>query len=516
MKSAEMYDDVELHEDDAPVNPPPNPNRTDYIWSFFGSVIIITIFLMQEPAKMAHWMLLPLALCGTIIGADAIRWLTGKYTLFDPKGIVGLYGINFFLIAPILIVFYGKEGIETYVVTDWRPLLGLMAIFNSAGLILYKIFERIAFKRPSKVERTYWSLNAGKATLYVPIFLAVSFLSLLIYVFRGGGWSAIVLQGGQGEGIFDTGLRGFGMIMILRDALPMTTLILLTVFRMTGFNQQKSRTWLFVAVFIFLLYFVTSGLRGSRAATGMGLICAGAVLHYFWQRFTIKMVVLSLIPLYLFFYLYGFYKSAGITGIGDLVRGRTTVKDLEVSTTRTFAGMLVGDLSRAPVQAAELDVLVYNKPWPYRYRYGLTYLDALIYLTPRQIWPSKPIDSRRIVAGTDILYGPDTYGAQQYGQVGSRSTQLYGLAGEAMLNFGLLGIPVAFAIFGFFIGKMRKRVYSFKADDMRLFMSGFWALISFAILASDADQFVWFFLSLYIIPATLVYLISDKITINVN
>ncbi|MGA2173318.1 MAG: hypothetical protein ABSG82_09980 [Sedimentisphaerales bacterium] len=505
---------VETCDDNFPVNPLPRSGISDYIWSFFAVIIIIAIFVIQEPAKLTHWMLLPLALCGTIVGADAIRWLTGKYAMFDPKGVIGLYGINFFLIAPLLIVVYGREGVETYVITNWPPLLGLMAIFNLVGLVLYKIFEKIAFNRPSKVERTYWSLNAGKATLYVPIFLIIAFLSLFTYVIRSGGWGAMLLQERQGELTTLSNLRGFGVVMILRDALPMATLILLTVFRMTGFYQQKSRTWLFVTVFILILFFITSGLRGSRAATGLGLICAGAILHYFWQRLTVKMVVLSLIPLYLFFYIYGFYKSAGIIGIRELMRGQATIESLQYETKRTFVGMLIGDLSRAPVQAAELDVLVYNKPWPYRYRYGITYLEASVYLVPRQIWPSKPIDTSRIVAGTEMLYGPGTYGELYYG--GSKSSQLYGLAGEAMLNFGLFGIPVAFAVWGFIVGKIRKRVYSYRAGDMRLFTSGFWMLIGFVILATDTDQFVWFFTSLYIIPATLVYLISDKVTIDMN
>jgi hypothetical protein len=162
------------------------------------------------------------------------------------------------------------------------------------------------------------------------------------------------------------------------------------------------------------------------------------------------------------------------------------------------------------VQAVEMEVLV-SKPWPYQYRYGTTYLSAMVSLFPRQLWPSKPLDTSRIIAGTEMLYGPGTYGPLKFTGSGSRSTQLYGLAGEAMLNFGLWGIPAAFAVWGFIIGKMRQRVYSFKAGDMRLFMSGFWLLFSFVMIGSDSDQFVWFFMSLYIIPATLVYLISDKI-----
>ncbi len=41
-------------------------------------------------------------------------------------------------------------------------------------------------------------------------------------------------------------------------------------------------------------------------------------------------------------------------------------------------------------------------------------------------------------------------------------------------------------------------------------MSGFWLLICFVVLSADADIIVWFFTSLYAIPALMIYLVSDK------
>jgi len=513
MESTETYDGIETDDCMGPANPPPQSSGFDYLWSFLGSTVIILIFAVQEPSKIMHWMLVPLFLCGIIVGADAMRWFRGKYTLFDPKGIIGVYGINFFLMAPLLVVFYDVEGVETYAIDTWQPLVGLMAILNLIGLIVYKIFEKIAFKRPSKVQWTYWSLNANKALFYVSVVCLISVVALCLYVFRAGGFGAVILQTGQSEKIY--ALRDFGIIMVLRDALPLATLIAFTVFRISGSPDGKSRIWLLVGVGVLILFFVTSGLRGSRAATGYGIICAGGILHYFWRRLTVPMVLLSLIPLGLFFYLYGFYKNAGITGIKDLLSGQISMQGLQEQTSRSFSGMLVGDLSRTPVQAAELDVLV-NKPWSYRYRYGTTYPLAFGNMIPRKIWPSKPIDMGRVPAGTEILYGPGSYSEYaKFSDLGSRSTQLYGLAGEAMLNFGIWGIPAAFAVWGYIVGRLRKRLYSYQEGDIRLFMSGFWMLISFVILAADVDILVWFFLSLYVIPATLTFLIADKTRLDI-
>lgn len=511
MESREYFEQSELleaTEENRAINSLGESRFRDYIWSFVCVILILLILVYLEPHKLLHWMLIPLLLCGTIVLADAIRWLKGVYTLFDPKGIIGLYGINFFLIAPLLIVMNDMEGVETYTVSYWQPLLGLMAIFNLVGLLIYKIFEKIAFSRPTKVQTTYWQLNLGRATFFVPVFTIIAFLSYCIYIIKGGGLSALILQERQGEA--NEGLVGAGIFMVLRDALPLTIVIALTIHRIKLLRGNNSPWWFLIGSAALLLFFFTSGLRGSRAATGYGLICAGAVIHYFWRKLTVKMVLLALIPLIFFFYIYSFYKSAGIIGIKDLVLGRTTIASLQETTSRSFVGMLVGDLSRAHIQAVELDVLI-NKPWPYRYRFGITYPHAIGYMVPRQVWPSKPTDTARIVAGTEMLYGQGTYGEYaKYGGGGSRSTQLYGLAGEAMLNFGIYGIPFAFAIWGYIVGRIRKRIYSFRAGDTRLLMSGFWLLICFVVLSADADIIVWFFTSLYAIPALMIYLVSDK------
>ncbi len=360
MEPTELMVSGEINDANFPVNYLHRSSPSDYVWSFLGVMIIIFIFLLQEPAKMMHWMLLPLSLCGTIVMADAIRWFKGTYTLLDPKGIIGLYGINFFLIAPLLIVFYDVEKTEEYVLGDWKLLLGLMAAFNVIGLIVYKIFEKIAFKRPSKVQWTYWTLNPGRAAFFVPVFVTLAFSAFCVFIVRGGGLSGLLLQERQGE--MNVGLVGMGWLAIIRDSLPLTGLIALTVFRMTNAHAGKSPWWVFVGMGVLVMFILTSGLRGSRAAIGFGLICASGMIHYFWRRLKVSVILLSLIPLLFFFYFYSFYKSAGIAGISDLVQGRRTVESLQESTQRTFVGMLIGDLSRAHIQAAELDVLV-NKPF---------------------------------------------------------------------------------------------------------------------------------------------------------
>ena len=53
-------------------------------------------------------MVLPLVGCGTVIGADASRWLRGDLELFSPRGLSGVFGFHFFLLVPLLNVYWDE------------------------------------------------------------------------------------------------------------------------------------------------------------------------------------------------------------------------------------------------------------------------------------------------------------------------------------------------------------------------------------------------------------------------
>ena len=52
--------------------------------------------------QTAHWFIIPVLFCGVLIGCDAIDWFRGRLSLFDPAGIIGLVGVHFFFLAPLL------------------------------------------------------------------------------------------------------------------------------------------------------------------------------------------------------------------------------------------------------------------------------------------------------------------------------------------------------------------------------------------------------------------------------
>ena len=69
--------------------------------SFLFCVLTLAGFLLASE-KVEHWFVIPVLLCGVIIGIDAIDWFRGRVGMFDPAGIIGLLGVYFFFLAPLL------------------------------------------------------------------------------------------------------------------------------------------------------------------------------------------------------------------------------------------------------------------------------------------------------------------------------------------------------------------------------------------------------------------------------
>lgn len=493
---------------DFPLAPTGVLDSLDYLISTGLTLLVIGVNGVINP-EVLHWMLLPIFACGVLIGADLSMWLRQKIGLFDPKGLIGLVGFIHFVLAPLLVVYYEYPGAENHTVENWPPLLGIMAFLNLGGLLLYRHFEAKAYQMPTRSEYTVRLLNPAREVMLLPYIITFPALAYVFFTIRAGGFGGMILQERQGEQI--GGLAGLGPLMILRSSFPILLFIVITLLHSRSSYQKNSYVLYIVLFFVFALFhFITVGIRGSRSATIYGVFWAGCLIHLYWKRIKLKWVLLSFIPMLLFAYIYSFYKDVGVRVFG-IFTGQTSIQSLEYETGRTFGGVLVGDMSRAGIQATMLDALL-DDAWEYRYRLGSTYLTSVVPYIPRKLWPNKPMDSGKVIAGTELLYGPGSYSPRAYLPItgGRRATAIYGLAGEAMLNFGIAAVPVAFAVYGFVVGRIRRRMHSYIRDDIRLLTSPFLAILCVILLTHDCNNVFAVSLFYWFIPALMIYLISDK------
>src|ERR1700730_14595673 len=87
--------------------------------SFWLCTLTACGFLLAS-AQTAHWFIIPVLFCGVLIGCDAIDWFRGRLSLFDPAGIIGLVGVHFFFLAPLLHVTWDSWMLYINPPPDWR------------------------------------------------------------------------------------------------------------------------------------------------------------------------------------------------------------------------------------------------------------------------------------------------------------------------------------------------------------------------------------------------------------
>jgi hypothetical protein len=443
--------------------------------------------------QTVHWFVIPVLFCGVLIGCDAVDWFRGRLSLFDPAGIIGLAGVHFFFLAPLLHVAW--DSWMRYIVPppDWRDWLGGMAIVNAVGLVFYRCAKRRAAlwgKRTGK--ETVWRLNR-KPLLWgggCGLMLSAT-LQIWIYAQHGGitGYIDTFTRALQEDS--STAFQGMGWIFMLSESFPIVGMVYFAVY---AGRSRTAKTWLVISLALlafFVLQMLFGGLRGSRSNTIWALFWAAGIIHFWIRPLNRTFVFVGICFLVFFMYLYGFYKDLGGYAWTAFEAG-TIPAEANLKTRRTLDGLILRDLGRADVQA----FLLYRLLRPdvdYQYVLGGTYLASATLLIPRAIWHDRP--SGKVKAGTEAQYGVGSYDENKW-----RSSLVYGLAGETMLNFGPIAVPFAYLIFGVVVGRLQRFFLKLHHRDTRLLLYPFLVSLCFSFLQSDSDNLLFNFIKDGFVP----------------
>jgi hypothetical protein len=135
----------------------------DWLVSAIWPLLLIVGYAIAD-THVFHWFVIPVYFCGILISPDAVHWCRGKMDTFDPRGLVGLLGCNFFVISPILVAYYKIDQVAQipFYVDDMRKWLGWTASLNLFGIMLYKYIERKVSRKPVAVKK-YWLDNVARS-----------------------------------------------------------------------------------------------------------------------------------------------------------------------------------------------------------------------------------------------------------------------------------------------------------------------------------------------------------------
>jgi hypothetical protein len=459
-------------------------------------------FFALTSDEFEHWFLIPLVLCGAVIGADAVDWLFGKTDLFDPAGLLGVTGYYFLFVSPLMVVAWNHRLL--YLPNqpdDYRAWLGGMAILNLAGLFVYRAARRFVTQMPTPAKPAApWLIDNQRFGIAVLLTLAVSIgLQTWVYVAYGGisGYIAAYMAWLAGEDSF----KGTAWLFSISESFP--------ILGMIGFAAalRKRRTppgWILLGAAMtvfFALEMLFGGLRGSRGNTVWGLFWAAGVIHFCLRPLPRRILFVGLPFLVVFMYFYGFYKELGPNAVQAL-QGEEERTQLAEKTKRNSEMLLLSDFSRADVQSFLLFRLI-TTPENYSYALGQTYFGALALAIPSAVWPGRP--PSKVKWTTEAEYGEGAYGAGPL-----ISSRVYGLQGETMLNFGPWLVPLAFAPLGLAVGAVRRMTRRMIPSDSRWLLVPFCIVFCIPILLNDSDVNLFYLLKTGALPALVVLVGSRK------
>jgi hypothetical protein len=455
---------------------------------------LVAVVLAVSYPDLLHWFLMPILACAAIVGADAGDWLTGKVDLIDPVGLFGLLGVHFFFLAPILqIVAQVPLRYAPYQPQDFRPWLGIMGILNFMGLVCYRIaIYKWSRARPART-KTIW--HAGKGGLVpVLIFGCIASIGVEVYVLQYfGGLGGYVQSFELGNESF----VGMGWIFMLSETFPILLMFLLAI-RV----WRRATSW-FVLVPVLCLYsaleLLGGGLRGSRQSVIWAVLWGVGIIHLAIRPVSRRVLLALGAVLLCFMSLYTFYKTDGLNGMRNLLASKSPAEALMG---QRMATVLVQDLARSDIQALILYRL-WHEQGNYEYALGRSYLGAVNLLVPKQFMAERFPTKLRWT--TDLEYGQGSWDSHHW-----LSSRVYGLAGEALINFGPLGVLLTFTLLGIVIGKLRVFATALDRQDTRLLMVPLLVCLTLVVLAQDSDVDLFIAVKSGLIPFLLLYAGSKK------
>jgi hypothetical protein len=478
-------------------NAPPGTYWACYVGLLLTGLSILFALSLGEP-RLLHWYVIPVFLCLLIVCLDTAHLACGNVSFFSPVGLFGLFGFHFFFLAPLLNVYLDYWMNYTVMPEDWRPWLGGMACLNLVGLLAFWIGRQLVARNSCIAPADRELVESRFLVVSIIVILTSVIAQTLVYA-KFGGVSGYIEAYEYGKLIQENAFEGMGRLMMVAEVFPVVfaMVVLVTI------KRKPYLSWLsiFIALaFLFFLCLYFGGLRGSRSNTIFVIFWAAMMVHLWVRPLTRGPMILGAVGVLTFMYGYGLYKGAdGAEGLADLAGGRISLGELEQRSEKPVDKVLLQDLARGDVQALVLERIATGQFEPAG---GRTYLGALAMIVPRRLWPDRP--PSKMFEGSELRFGAGSFDA------GYHSWYVDGLAGEAMINFGPLGVPFAFFIYGILFGSIDGFIGALQRDDPRMLLSPFLVLLSLLILASDLENLLWFAIKVCAIPCALVMVTSRR------
>jgi oligosaccharide repeat unit polymerase len=249
-------------------------------------------------------------------------------------------------------------------------------------------------------------------------------------------------------------------------------------------------------------------LNASRPALRRRNLALAAVSALLWLAYCLLsdqrgLVIFSVVTLLLAYSRFiGPVPRRAIAGIGIVlvcaIIGKTVLRlQAESNGAQADAALVAANfIGQNLIENGKTASVVKAVPHKLDFQYGKTYLDAVLILIPRSLYPDKT------TVNLDTVIGNKVFECDAFGACGVPP----GFVAESYLNFGPLGVLVCAALYGLLIGHIDARfnrtskgrlfdlffLYSFIYCGMAILGSGMSGVITQVITQSAELTLVWF------------------------
>jgi hypothetical protein len=465
--------------------------------------IAVTCIFITLDHSFLHWFVIPTTVCGAVCLSSLMSAVKQERLFTDPLLLISVLGYHNTYLAPMLQVYWDYRIIALPIQPeDFRPWLGRVACINLVGIAIFiYIFSRVVNSSPRTKFQRIWVIDRSRLVIFgLLVILASIAMQAYVYLDFGG------ISGYVDKYLYDReAWNNKGALLVIAESAPLMAVLVLGCLQQKrmrlGPIRRTSWPLLILCAFVFLIWqIVFGGLRGSRSNIVVNCFFAAGIVHQVFRPLSKRVVIFLGIAALAFSYYYVFFKDFGYAGVSAAVslEGRESLLSLSG---RSTENVFIADFSRSDVQAFIVQELETGQDVDLAK--GRTYVGTLSLLVPRIIWPERP--PTKLKWTTELENGPASYGIGAY-----RSSRMYGQLGEAMLNFGYLGVPISFALMGFVLGKLSILSRQLWTTDARRMLLPGMVIASVCMVIQDSDNVLYFIVQYLAIPWTVIWISTSR------
>lgn len=401
------------------------------------------------------------------------------------------YFIFFFIITTFL-HYYIDYYIDIPIVDTTNALVNFN-IINSIGLLITCI-GYILSKRLIGSSNIKFEINYKKIKNKSIFFITIGFL-LFTYLFFFQIGSIVKSSENIDEG------KSIYLYMFIEN-LP----LLMGWAYISHYFQKKlkpSNISFFIMLFLIVLVsIIISGTRGSRVSILIQISTFLILYSSIFKKIKFRNILLVVLFGFVFNNFFSIYKYGGIEAFSEYIS--TGYKPDYISNYQDNKKVILHDLGRSDVQAFIYDRIIEKDYTPSYFPHS--YLYALNNIIPDKLQPNIELYSKESLG----------YSAQYLQPLNEnfKSTRIYGVNGESVLNFGFIGLIASFLIFGIVIQRVIYINQRAESYGITLFLP-FIVLVPIYYLFYDFGNILFMLIKTWAIPF-LIFITSSNLKYRLN